>query len=92
MKRVRKPLYPLHCGAQDRYSIPNRMMDSVPDENAERRQIVDKLTFEAIKKSIKILKIDKDNFIVTIGSPKGYWSKGLKYGNKKRGRLCKTKK
>ena len=48
-----------------------------------RRQIVDKLTFEVIKKSVKILKIDKDNFIVTIGSPKGYWSKGLKMSDKK---------
>lgn len=35
---------------------------------------------EVIKKSIKILKINKDS--ITIGSEKGCWSKGLEMGNK----------
>ena len=38
------------------------------------------MNLEAIKKSIKILSINKDS--VTIGTEKGCWSKGLEFGNK----------
>jgi len=45
----------------------------------------EKMTFkalrEAIKKSIKILKIDKDSMTATIGSEKGYWTEGVEFGN-----------
>ena len=34
--------------------------------------------YELIKKSVKILAIDKDS--VTIGTEKGFWSKGLEFG------------
>ncbi len=47
----------------------------------------EKMTFKALrgatKKSIKILKIDEDSMTVTIGSEKGYWTKGLELGKKK---------
>ena len=43
------------------------------------------ISFRAIKKSIKILKISGKT--VTIGSPKGYWSKGLELKDKKIGSL-----
>ena len=36
--------------------------------------------YELIKKSVKVLAIDKDSF--TIGTEKGFWSKGLEFGNK----------
>jgi len=35
-----------------------------------------------IKKNIKILSINKGS--VTIGTKKGFWSKGLEFGNKRR--------
>ena len=35
-----------------------------------------------IKKGIKILSINKD--CVTIGTEKGYWSKGLEFGHKRK--------
>lgn len=38
--------------------------------------------FDLIKKIIKILSINKD--YVTIGTKKGFWSKGLEFGNKYR--------
>ena len=38
--------------------------------------------FEVIKKNIRILSISKDS--VTIGTEKGFWSKGLKFGDKRR--------
>lgn len=38
--------------------------------------------FELIKKSIKIIEIKGDS--VTIGTEKGFWSKGLEFGDKKR--------
>ena len=37
-----------------------------------------------IKKNIKILSIEKNT--VTIGTPKGFWSKGLEFGSKERQR------
>jgi len=40
-----------------------------------------KLLLVEIKKAIKILKVDKDSII--IGTEKGYWTKGLEFGNKK---------
>uniref|UniRef100_A0A6H1ZVI9 Uncharacterized protein n=1 Tax=viral metagenome TaxID=1070528 RepID=A0A6H1ZVI9_9ZZZZ len=50
----------------------------------------EKMTFkalrEAIKKSIKILKIDEKSMTATIGSEKGYWTKGLEFGNENRKR------
>ena len=50
----------------------------------------EKVTFkalrEAIKKSIKILKIDKDSMTATVGSEKGYWSEGLEFGNENKKR------
>ncbi len=46
----------------------------------------DEMTFkalrEAIKKSVKILKIDKNSMTATVGSEKGHWTKGLEFGNK----------
>lgn len=39
-----------------------------------------KLLLVEIKKAIKILKADKDS--ITIGTEKGYWTKGLEFGNK----------
>ena len=46
----------------------------------------EKVTFkalrEAIKKSIKILKIDKESMTAIIGSEEGYWSEGLEFGKK----------
>ena len=38
------------------------------------------MNLEAIKKSIKILSINKG--LVTIGTEKGYWSKGLEFGGR----------
>jgi len=40
-----------------------------------------KLLFVEIKKAIKILKVNKNS--ITIGTEKGYWTKGLEFGNKK---------
>uniref|UniRef100_A0A6H1ZXM8 Uncharacterized protein n=1 Tax=viral metagenome TaxID=1070528 RepID=A0A6H1ZXM8_9ZZZZ len=46
-------------------------------------EITFKALKEAIKKSIKILKIDKDSMTATIGSGKGYWTEGVEFGKKK---------
>jgi len=56
----------------------------------------EKMTFkalrEAIKKSIKILKIDKKSMTATIGSEKGYWTGGLEFGDENRKRLLENRK
>ena len=43
--------------------------------------------FEIIKKNIKILAVKKD--YIVIGIEKGFWSKGLEFGNLKRIKISK---
>jgi len=44
--------------------------------------------FDVIKRNVKVLLINKDS--VTIGTKKGFWSKGLEFGNKGRLKMKKV--